>query len=57
MVSDMLGELVLFVFETVSSSDFTAGCNISYSVVIASSLLVLLVIFVLCGVISRFDII
>ena len=53
----MLGELVLFVFETVSSSDFTAGCNISYSVVIASSLLVLLVIFVLCGVITRFDII
>ena len=55
VVSDMFGVLV------VSSSDFTTGRNVSYSVVIASLsstlLVVLLDIFVLCGVITKFDII
>ena len=59
VVSDMFG--VLVVCEMVSSSYFTNGCNVSYSVVIASLvstlLVVLLDIFVLCGVITRFDII
>ena len=59
VVSDMFG--VLVVCEMVSSSDFTTGCNVSYSVVIASLsstlLVVLLDIFVLCGVITKFDII
>ena len=59
VVSDMFG--VLVVGEMVSSSDFTTGRNVSYSVVIASLsstlLVVLLDIFVLCGVITKFDII
>ena len=58
--STMFGELVLVVWEMVSSPDLTAGCNVSYSAVIASLfsplLVVLLDSFVLCGVITKFDI-